>query len=187
MSDNDSDNQKRVWMCSCGEEFPEYGKMTNHIMSKGRYDPDSSHSAVGLVDQETGELLIEGQNVKKAIELGYVKPKDKSKGKKEKSASANGKPKQTSSGSNSGSNTLARIRFQNIEIDPALWILFDLARIKWPEEYDDNAESFSLWLTECIFRLYMDYSDELGFEGLLERSLQKIMKVGEKDWESQVS
>jgi hypothetical protein len=66
------------------------------------------------------------------------------------------------------------MRLVDVDLDPSLWILFDLARLRWPDEYQDTPQGFARWLEECIFAFYAEHARELGFDLLLARSLERL-------------
>jgi hypothetical protein len=165
------------WVCECGEEFPEsgdrkgWGQVWRHSM-------DHKHKVKGLFDSETGEMLVKGPDMRNAINKGYLQPKEPKtvKSTPKKSGKDNGQVSST---------TRAKMRFTDVELDPSLWILFDLARLKWPDEYDDTPESFAFWVAECIFAFYQEHAEELGFDILLAKSIERIQSKGGTSWESQ--
>lgn len=157
---------KMVWVCDCGEEFPEtgdragWGKIFRHKME------NKDHHVSGLYNAETGEQLVKGPDMRNAISKGYIKPKKKKEENKPVS-----------------SNTRAKMRFQDVELDPGLWVLFDLARLRFPDEYEDTPGSFADWVTETIYSFYIEHADELGFDQLLSKSIENILAKGDKSWE----
>ncbi len=67
---------RRVWACSCGEQIEEDG--TGHGMglagahtSAGK-KRGQAHKIAGLIDAETGEVLVSGLSMTTARKLGYV-------------------------------------------------------------------------------------------------------------------
>jgi hypothetical protein len=158
------------WVCEdCGEEYPEtgdrkgWGQMFRHKM-------DTKHKVKGLFSAD-GEMLVKGPDVRNAINKGYLRPKEKEAKK--------------SSSNPVSSTTRARMRFQDVELDPSLWILFDLARLKWPDEYPDTPEGFAFWLAECVYTFYAEHAEDLGFDILSAKSLPSIQSKGDESWESQ--
>lgn len=167
----------RAWRCMCGQEWVEtgdrsgFGRATHHIMEAAKQGEKGEHKIIGLVDLDTGELLVKGQRIQDAIAGGYVEPKlHVPGGNKAKGATV-------------GSPTRGRVFMQDVNLDPSLWILFDLARLKWPEEYDDTPQSFADWIAETIFTFYAEHAEELGFDVLLAKSMERVAE----QWESQAS
>lgn len=166
----------RVWRCRCGAEFEETGdrKGWGQAYKHARDTGHSLRDIIGLIDLDTGEVLVKGPDMRNAIGKGYVQPKDKP-------AKARGAKAEVSS------TTRARMRFQDVELDPSLWILFDLARLKWPEDYDDTPQSFAQWVAECCFYFYMEHAEELGFDVLLAKSMERIAEKGGFKWGLEMS
>jgi len=158
-----------IWQCSCGEVFKEtgnregYGQLMKHIWDAKQDEPDAEHKAVGLIDEETGEVLVQGQNIKKAIKEGYVKPKALDK-----------TPK--SSGRKT-SPIRGESKFLKVDLDPELWVLYELARAKFPESYGET--TFEEWITDCILAFYQEHP-ELGFDVLFRNrpEVQQFISEG---------
>lgn len=165
------ENGNLVWRCECGAEFPETGdrKGFGQLFKHARETGHGMRGVIGLIDLDTGELVIKGPDMRRAVAMGLVQPKE------EKVAAKSGK-----AGASVSSSTRIKMRFQDVELDPSLWILFDLARLKWPEEYDDTPESFAQWVAECCYYFYMEHAEELGFDVLLAKSIERLRQKQEE-------
>ena len=169
--------EQMFWVCdNCEEEFLEsgdrkgWGQMWRHTI-------DTKHKVQGLFNAD-GEMLIKGPDVRNAIKKGFIQPKEPKEPKEAKSKSTSGNP-------GVSSTTRAKMRFTDVELDPSLWVLYDLARLKWPDEYTDTPEGFTFWIAECIFAFYQEHAEELGFDILLAKSLERIQSKEVEQWELQ--
>ncbi|MBC7323961.1 MAG: hypothetical protein H5T99_01445 [Moorella sp. (in: Bacteria)] len=161
------------WRCGCGEEFPGttagfYGGLLTHRREQ-KAQGQPCPPIAGLFD-DAGQKVA--GSINEARQLGLLLP-----GEAQPAARASGgAPGRNQARAQASSTTRIKMRFQDVELDPSLWILFDLARIKWPEDYDDTPESFAQWVAECCFMFYMEHAKELGFDILVARSLEKIVQ-----------
>jgi|GEM_PF-5208890 hypothetical protein len=168
--------QEMVWRCQCGQSFPESGDGEGYraLFSHIRTD-HGGMQAMGMVEglfDRRGIMLVRGPDMRNAVRLGYVKKKDAGRGGQE---------------ARTASTTRVRMKLVDVDLDPALWILFDLARLKWPDDYDDTPQSFARWVEECIFTFYAEHASELGFDILLAKSIERLKIKEEMEWGSQVS
>ena len=142
------------WACSCGELFE--GSLAGS-MALARHTGNKDNKAancswVGLIDVVTKEVVA--TNSKAAVAQGYIPGSTKTK------AKVQGKFQE-------GTPLRGKMKFETVEIPIALWILFQLACVRFPEEYGDDASAFIRWLTECVFGFYEEHALELGFDKLL--------------------
>ncbi|MEW6423667.1 MAG: hypothetical protein AB1523_02815 [Bacillota bacterium] len=159
------------WLCGCGEQFPVdgfYGRLLTH-RRKRKAEGNACPPIKGLFD---GEGQRVAGSINEARALGLLEPVSgrKTPGSGGKTPGSGG----NTAGAKVSSTIRAKMRFQDVELDPSLWILFDLARLKWPDDYDDTPESFAFWVAETIYTFYMEHAEELGFDILLAKSLKRL-------------
>lgn len=142
------------WLCKCGEKFTETGirdgfsDITTHIWAHRKGELEGEYGITGLYNQD-GELLVAGQNIRKAILEGYVEGKNKETGKDTEKE-------------NLKSIFKAKSKFIEIEIDPEILVLYYLTKGKFPE----YSASIGDWISDCIVDYYNEHR-ELGLDVLL--------------------
>lgn len=163
------------WQCSCGEQFEEVGDrqslgMVMVHLRKAKQENGQEHRIMGLYADD-GERVIEGWNPKKAQIEGYL-PKGKLDEPGDGDAGDEAPPPPKKPGK---SPFRAQMRYVHVELDPTVYILFDIARTKWPEEYpDDSPETFSRWLRETVLAFYYEYRETMGISKLFEEALRGV-------------
>lgn len=74
----------RYWVCECGERWEEDGTGRSMGLAGGHLAAarraGTPHTMRGLVDTDTGELLLRGLNIQGARSAGYVKGKQAAEG-----------------------------------------------------------------------------------------------------------
>lgn len=157
-----------AWTCECGAEFEATGKGSTELMQHIATGKETGCKWIGLVDKSTGEVLA--RRARDAVARGLIR---KSVSKKLPAAKTAPEARSTSQGKfTPGSPIRGSMKFQHVELPPALWVLFELARLKWPGEYPDNEAGFVKWLTECVFVFYEEHARELGFDQLMRATLR---------------
>lgn len=148
------------WRCACGFEAQEtgdrkgYGVVQRHVTEQRRLGaPTDEHKILGLFDGD--ELLVKGPNMRLAMRLGYVQPKEGPA--HEEEAALVGQPHRK------GSPVRVQTKFITVEVDPALYILYELAKAMFPEDYGEA--TFAEWIEDCVIGFYADHP-ELGFDVL---------------------
>lgn len=148
------------WRCSCGATFEEPGDWSGwteytarHVLAAGKGLLEGEHKPEGLFN-EAGEMLADKMNYKKAVKEGYLRPKDAA-GAPAGGERAGPEPK--------GTPLKGQMRFITVDLPPELFVLYELARAKFPEEY--GQATFAEWLTDCVMALYREHP-ELGFDVL---------------------
>lgn len=164
-----------VWRCQCGEEFPEHGRERPGDVSG--WTAAVSHSQehkrnkeperiVGLIDTDTGEVLYEGGYRPGAVAAGILPygPKDKN-------------VKNTGAGPYQG-----KVLIREIPIDPAVIMCFYEAQYRWPQDYpNDDPQSISKFITECVLSFFQAFSDELSMGKLIENTVRTILSQKESE------
>ena len=190
-----------VWRCSCGEEWPENGdgvacgQAWRHLQDAALNNDKENHKPIGLVDPETDEVLSKGFNASVAIRKGYIKKREDSlyarrkRAKEEKKQKAEGpqaaevtdsgeaqEASQVEATKNTKRKKTAtplkgRIPLVQIDIPPELWFLYVLAMAKFPS-LEESPDSFTEWLTYCVFKLYTLYADVFGLKQFLVKAAE---------------
>lgn len=168
-----SEEKKNVaWVCQCGEYFAEtgdgsgWGQWTNHCYQPKMKGEDCA--AVGLVDLETGELLVEAQGMRKSMQeaekKGYIdkdRPNKGQKGNRKQSkkesvdvSELKDGSKKARKGSQRPSNLEALTVMQRVPLSPAIYSykgLTDSIVIK-PDgtPYGWDEEDFAAWVENMI-------------------------------------
>lgn len=149
----------RVWRCTCGAEFPEPGDWSgftasfNHMRQAGW--ARAGHRTVGLVDTQTGEILVPGRNHQRAQQMGWLTPKGKG-GRKPKP-----KPNQGFVSVSIGKGVVQPIV---IELPTTFLAFYDLARAVFPEYRD---ATLSQWLRDVVRGYYRAFAGPLGVYELM--------------------
>jgi hypothetical protein len=144
----------------CGEAFTEtgdrkgLGRAWSHIRDALAGKIDGNHRIMGLFG-DGGEELVHGPNAGLAIKKGLIRSKKDDYLEEEEREKA--KPVKRSS------PLKAELRFIRIDLPAELWLLFEMARMRFPKEY--GQATFEEWLTDCVIGFYTDHP-ELGFDVL---------------------
>lgn len=141
------------WECICEEKYFENGNREGfsnamkHLWEGRKGEIEGEHRITGLY-KDDGELLVAGQNIRKAIKEGYIEPAEK--------------PKEDQESKVLKSVIKAKSKFLEIEIDPEILVLFYLTKSKFPE----YAASIGDWISDCLVDYYNEHR-ELGLDALL--------------------
>lgn len=151
-----------VWVCECGEKFPDTGdnRGWNEALGHQRlHEQNSEPERIrGLFDVQTGEMVFQGGSRLQAVAQGVLSKK---------------KPAATPS----KDVFQGKVILKEIPIDPGVILCFYEAQERWPHAYpDDSPATISKFITECVFGFYRLCRDELTMGKLLDASLRAILE-----------
>jgi len=127
-----------VWRCECGNEYPESGDRHGFGMC-WRHTLDTGHKAVGLVDRETGQVVVKGLSLRNAQKAGYVRRKMEDEAvQTEQPGPIVEQPKQKQKPVPGAYLTVKPLV---AEVSPELLPLYHLARETFPADYGDDTLS----------------------------------------------
>lgn len=149
----------RVWKCTCGEEFPEPGDWSGFAATRVHMNHNPGHRIVGMIDTETGELLVRGLAHQKAQDLGFLTPKGR----------GGRKPTRTyGPGIEAISPGKLVIKPIVAEISPEMLSFYHIARVAFPGYSEATVTE---WLEDCVVGFYLTYWRSLGLDKLIKRFL----------------
>lgn len=141
-----------VWRCECGEEWPESGDWKG-ASAAGNHARHIGHKIIGLVDRETGELIVKGWSIRNAQLKGIGQRKPKPSTSANESAGGE-QPKEDRK--KSPSAAYGTIKPLVVDLSPELLVLYKIAQARFPEQYGDA--TLSEWISDCIGGYYADHA-----------------------------
>jgi len=172
VDERDVDGVKRntVWRCSCGEEWPETGDAEGLRMAMSHNRKMAAvgtpHKSIGLVDLNTGEVIVKGFSRVNAVRKGYIR---------RSTVTSDATKESPKSGEFARTRSVGPMRgtmpFMNIIIDPTLWNLFLVAAAKFGFEL--TPDHFSQWLVTGMSTLYVAFPKVFGVDKVLAYAIKE--------------
>lgn len=165
-----------VWRCECGEDFPEpgdrsgFGRAFRHML-------DTKHKIMGLVDADTGDLLVKGLSLRNAQKAGYVRRKAED----EKTQAEQGIPvvEQSKSKPKGIPGAYLTVKPLVAEVSPELLPLYNLAKEIFPADYGDA--TLSEWVNDVIAGYYADNAEVFDLGRLLRKKRPEFAAIAAEE------
>lgn len=171
------------WRCKCGWSEPEDGDLKGagraggHLSTAKRQGEQDDHGIIGLVDTETGDVVVERLNMRAAMKaFGREVPRP---GPKEKAAPEPKAPRERAASATPSAGRKGFVVVASIEVSGVCELLFQAdiaAHPEWfhPDVLTDEkvrAAEMGKWFEQGMIRLHYDHARELGFDRFFQAAL----------------
>lgn len=177
------------WRCKCGWSEAEDGDLKGagraggHLSTAKRQGESDEHGIIGLIDTETGDVVVERLNMRAAMKaFGREVPRPEPK---EKAAAEPKAPKERAASGTPSAGRKGFVVVGNFEVSGVVEWLFQANVFAHPEAYPADvltdekvrAAEMSRWAEFCITGFNTDHARALGIEEFIYRRTDEVRQA----------
>lgn len=154
------------------------GRAGNHLKTAKAQGEAEDHSILGLIDTESGEIVVERLNMRAAMAaFGREVPRPEGKEKAPQEPKA---PKERAASATPSAGRKGFVVVGSLEVSGVTELLFQMDVAANPDAFPADtltdekirAGEMGKWIEQCLVRFHVDHARELGIDRFLMAAFQ---------------